>query len=95
MSHLGAVNAGFDAQVKETAALTALPSLRGQEATAQDFMAERYRARGLAVDRTDDTPQPKSPPHPKTAAAASMGGRVDADQTDSWPRPAGKAPVQT
>jgi acetylornithine deacetylase len=47
---IGAVNAGFDTQVKETAALTELPSLRGQEATAQDFMAERYRARGLSVD---------------------------------------------
>jgi acetylornithine deacetylase len=47
---IGAVNAGFDQQVKETAALTALPSLRGQEATAQDFMAERYRARDLSVD---------------------------------------------
>ncbi len=47
---IGAVNAGFDHQVKETAALTALPSLRGQEATAQDFMAERYRARDLSVD---------------------------------------------
>lgn len=46
-----AVDAGFDGQVKLTANLTALPSLRGQEATAQDFMAAQYRDRGLAVDR--------------------------------------------
>jgi len=47
---VSAVSAGFDAQVKETAALTTLPSLRGQEATAQDFMARHYRERDLAVD---------------------------------------------
>jgi len=48
---IAAVDAGFDAQVKLTADLTAFPSLRGAEATAQDFMAEQYRRRGLAVDR--------------------------------------------
>ena len=48
---IAAVDAGFDDQVKLTADVTALPSLRGQEATAQDFMAEQYRRRGLAVDR--------------------------------------------
>jgi acetylornithine deacetylase len=48
---IAAVDAGFDAQVKLTADLTALPSLRGQEATAQDFMAAQYRGRGLGVDR--------------------------------------------
>jgi acetylornithine deacetylase len=48
---LAAVEAGFDDQVKLTAELTAFPSLRGAEATAQDFMAENYRNRGLAVDR--------------------------------------------
>lgn len=47
---IAAVDAGFDTQVKETMALTAIPSLRGQEATAQDFMAAHYRARGLSVD---------------------------------------------
>jgi len=48
---IAAVDAGFDDQVKLTVDLTALPSTRGQEATAQDFMAEQYRRRGLAVDR--------------------------------------------
>ena len=47
---IAAVDAGFDAQLQETMALTRLPSLRGQEATAQDFMARHYRARGLSVD---------------------------------------------
>jgi len=48
---IAAVDAGFDDQVKLTIDVTALPSTRGQEATAQDFMAEQYRRRGLAVDR--------------------------------------------
>jgi acetylornithine deacetylase len=48
---IAAVDAGFDDQVKLTADLTAFPSLRGQEATAQDFMAEQYRRRDLPVDR--------------------------------------------
>jgi len=48
---IAAVDAGFDEQVKLTADVTALPSTRGQEATAQDFMAEQYHRRGLAVDR--------------------------------------------
>jgi acetylornithine deacetylase len=48
---VAAVDAGFDDQVKLTAELTAFPSLRGAEATAQDFMARQYRRRGLAVDR--------------------------------------------
>ena len=48
---IAAVDAGFDDQVKLTVDVTALPSLRGQEATAQDFMADQYRRRGLAVDR--------------------------------------------
>ncbi len=48
---IAAVDAGFDDQVKMTADLTAFPSLRGQEATAQDFMAEQYRRRDLKVDR--------------------------------------------
>nr|WP_298681911.1 ArgE/DapE family deacylase [uncultured Dongia sp.] len=47
---IAAIDAGFDAQLKETMALVSLPSLRGQEATAQDFMARHYRNRGLAVD---------------------------------------------
>jgi acetylornithine deacetylase len=48
---IAAVDAGFDDQVKLTADLTAFPSVRGAEATAQDFMAEQYRRRGLPVDR--------------------------------------------
>ena len=48
---IAAVDAGFDAQVKLTADLTAFPSVRGAEATAQDFMAEQYRRRDLKVDR--------------------------------------------
>jgi len=48
---IAAVDAGFDDQVKLTIDVTALPSTRGQEATAQDFMAEQYRRRGLGVDR--------------------------------------------
>ncbi len=46
-----AVAAGFDEQVRFTSDLTALPSLRGREAPAQDVMARAYRAAGLAVDR--------------------------------------------
>src|SRR5262245_66508244 len=46
-----AVDDGFDDQLKFTADLTRLPSLRGQESTAQDFMARAYRDRGLSIDR--------------------------------------------
>src|ERR1044072_7990335 len=48
---IAAVDAGFDDQVKLNADLPAFPSLRGQEATAQDFMADQYRRRDLPVDR--------------------------------------------
>lgn len=48
---LDAVDAGFDEQVRFTADLVASPSLRGQEAPAQDMMARAFRERGLAVDR--------------------------------------------
>jgi len=48
---LRAVDDGFDAQLRFLADLTRLPSLRGQEAPAQDFMAAAMRARGLGVDR--------------------------------------------
>ena len=50
---IAAVDAGFDTQLTETMALVSLPSLRGQEATAQDFMARHYRTRGLAVDHLE------------------------------------------
>ncbi len=46
-----AVDEGFEAQIRFLADLTRLPSLRCQEAPAQDFMAAAMRARGLAVDR--------------------------------------------
>ena len=46
-----AVDDGFDAQVALTADLVRFPSTRGNEATAQDFMADQMRRRGLSVDR--------------------------------------------
>ncbi len=48
---LKAVDEGFDQQIEFTTDLTRIPSMRGQEATAQDFMAAAYRERGYAVDR--------------------------------------------
>ena len=48
---LNAVDDGFDDQLAFTAALTSFPSLRGQEATAQDFMAQALSERGYTVDR--------------------------------------------
>ncbi|GAB4186738.1 MAG: ArgE/DapE family deacylase [Thalassobaculales bacterium] len=48
---LKAVDAGFEEQTEATAELVKYPSLRGQEATAQDFMARLYADRGYAVDR--------------------------------------------
>ena len=46
-----AVDAGFDAQTDFISALTRFPSQRGREATAQDFITNAYRERGLTVDR--------------------------------------------
>ncbi|MDP6563828.1 MAG: ArgE/DapE family deacylase [Alphaproteobacteria bacterium] len=46
-----AVDEGFDEQLQFTAELVKFPSRRGQEHTAQDFMAREMRERGLAVDR--------------------------------------------
>jgi acetylornithine deacetylase len=48
---LHAVDAGFDAQIDFTRELVRKPSLRGQEATAQDFMAAGFRDHGFEVDR--------------------------------------------
>jgi acetylornithine deacetylase len=48
---LKAVDDGFDQQLSFLADLTRLPSLRGQEAPAQDFMTRAFRDRGLTVDR--------------------------------------------
>jgi len=46
-----AVDHHFDDQVDVTAALVGFPSKCGNEATAQDFMAGAFAARGLTVDR--------------------------------------------
>lgn len=46
-----AVDAGFDAQVALTSDVVRFPSTRGNEHTAQDFMADQMRRRGLSVDR--------------------------------------------
>ena len=48
---IDAVDAGFDEEIRFLADLTRMPSLRGEEATAQDFMARAYADRGLTVDR--------------------------------------------
>ena len=48
---LDAVDARFDEQIQFTSELVSFPSLRGQEATAQDFMARALRDRGMTVDR--------------------------------------------
>jgi acetylornithine deacetylase len=48
---IAAVDAGFDRQVALTAELVRFPSTRGNEHTAQDFMAGEMRRRGLSVDR--------------------------------------------
>jgi acetylornithine deacetylase len=47
----GAVDRGFDEQTRVLADLVRIPSLRGQEASAQDFMSRLYRTHGLSVDR--------------------------------------------
>lgn len=48
---LDAVDENFDAQLRFTQALVRFPSLRGAEATAQDFLHDAMRERGLAVER--------------------------------------------
>jgi acetylornithine deacetylase len=48
---VAAVAGNFDAQVKFTADLVRIPSRRGREAPAQDFMAAAMGRRGLSVDR--------------------------------------------
>lgn len=48
---VAAVDAGFERQVAWLADLVRMPSLRGDEAPAQDFMAQAFRDRALAVDR--------------------------------------------
>ncbi len=46
-----AVDAGFDRQIAFLSELTAHPSTRGNEQSAQDFMAAELSARGYALDR--------------------------------------------
>lgn len=46
-----AVDAAFDRQIAFLAELTSHPSLRGQEQSAQDFMARELADRGYAIDR--------------------------------------------
>ena len=48
---LDSVDAGFERQIDTTAALVRMPSLRGQEHTAQDFMFRELSERGYAMDR--------------------------------------------
>ena len=48
---LGAVSAGFEAQLAFTEDLIRFPSLRGHEQSAQDHMYHAYAERGYDVDR--------------------------------------------
>ena len=48
---LAAIDEGFDKQIDFTRQLVRFPSLRGQEHTAQDFLFDAMRERGLAMDR--------------------------------------------
>ncbi|MAU46601.1 MAG: acetylornithine deacetylase [Yangia sp.] len=48
---LAAVEEGFEEQIAFTEALGRYPSLRGQEATAQDFLHDELKKRGYAMDR--------------------------------------------
>lgn len=48
---LAAVDAGFERQTAFTEELIRFPSLRGQEHTAQDFLFNELKSRGLAMDR--------------------------------------------
>jgi acetylornithine deacetylase len=48
---MNAVDAAFDDQVAFTQEMVRFPSLRGQEHTAQDFMARAFRDNSLSVDR--------------------------------------------
>ena len=48
---IDAVDQGFDEQLEFLARLVSFPSLRGQEAPAQEFMAQFFREEGLEVDQ--------------------------------------------
>ncbi|MGV2442376.1 M20/M25/M40 family metallo-hydrolase, partial [Bacillus atrophaeus ATCC 9372] len=71
-----AVDANFDAEVKFLAEIVRFPSLRGQEAPLQDWLARHFAGRGYAVDRFTiaDTP---------LAAHAKAAPMVEADPAAS------------
>ena len=52
-----AVDEAFDAETAFLADLVRFPSVRGAEATCQDFLHEAMRERGLAVDRWTVDPE--------------------------------------
>ena len=47
---IAAVDAGFEAQTRFTQDMVRRPSVRGQEHTIQDLMADAMARRGLSVD---------------------------------------------
>src|ERR1700721_297685 len=47
---IAAVDTGFEAQVRFTQGMVRCPSMRGQEHTVQDLMADAMASRGLPVD---------------------------------------------
>ena len=47
---IAAVDAGFEAQIRFTQDMVRCPSVRGQEHTVQDLMADAMARRGLSVD---------------------------------------------
>lgn len=72
---LDAVDAGFDEQIRFTQELVRLPSLRGQEHTAQDVMYEAMASRGLAMDRwTTDVDAIKDHPGHRPSHCSSRNG---------------------
>lgn len=52
-----AVDRNFEAQIAYTQDLVRHPSLRGDEHTIQDFVADAFRARGLEIDRWRLSPE--------------------------------------
>lgn len=56
-----AVAAGFEAETRFLADLVSIPSTRGEEAPAQDFMAAAMRKRGFAVDEWTIDPEDLKP----------------------------------
>ncbi|MDB5369099.1 MAG: acetylornithine deacetylase or succinyl-diaminopimelate desuccinylase [Roseomonas sp.] len=64
-----AVDANFEDQVEFLATVVRFPSIRGQEAPLQDFLARRFSERGYAVDRYTLDEVPLSS-HPKASPVA-------------------------